>query len=972
MKKIILLIVLFLPFFAQVSFAVLAYPYPVTVTQADGSQLTIQLHGHEFFNYATTVDGYLLVANEQGSYEYAMCKDDGEFQRLGVIARDVRTKEELDLIKTLQPNTVFSKKEAFVRKSRQAKIDLTKRIVHKPLFGNSKGVVILVNFSDKAFSVANPREAFHDMLNKPNYSANGATGSAADYFAASSNGAFTPVFDVAGPYTLPENMAYYGRNNDRGDVNPGRMITDACSLANADINFADYDSDNDDAVDNVFVFYAGYNEAEGGGDNTIWPHRSVVNNSPTLDGKKIYDYACSSELRSNYGTMMAGIGTFCHEFGHVLGLPDFYPTNGANHYTIGKWDIMANGSYNNDGKTPPSYSSHERFYLTYLTPTILSTGDKYVLEPLTTHNTAYILTATETHNLIGNSPNPSEYFMIENRQAVGWDSIGLPGTGMLISRVAYNAQQWADNSPNNTEGSLLMDIMEADGHPTYSSNRDTYPGSRNVTSFTPKLLNSTTLTSSPILSIEQQGNSILFCYKSCGSDGPYLKLLPQKDILRTEVGVPVTNTIGVSGGKLTDPVVLTLTGTDRGKFQMRLTDDVSDQWRSTLTITPVDSIVSASVDVRYNPDKPSFYDKHNARLEARSGTSAIHTIDLVGQSTQRMTMGIPDTLHATRISPYAFQANWKREADAVGYYVTVYTKDGASTDTQNFSQLGVEVAPDWQWNFITESTNNPASAPKAALFTSVLDTIWSAHYPEAVTHIKFWARNENLTQTGAFSIDGFNGTAWQKIATIPINKNMTGSFREYSLNAADNYRQFRFSCDSVSTRGMAFDDFSVTYPLSILKKSILTHIDENAEPTEHDSLRITGLTPNKDYYYRVQATDQDPRGQYENVTDFSLEVPVTTPNGEEADSRVITATFDENGNVHIALNDLDLRDADGNKQDLYIFSTDGRMIKTIPHTDFAADPGNIVISGLSPQNVYIISLGAQRKGKYVKIFQPKQ
>ena len=146
----------------------------------------------------------------------------------------------------------------------------------------------------------------------------------------------------------------------------------------------------------LFIYYAGYNEAEHGPANTIWPHRWAVypaalypsgSNyagtvaSVTFNGKRVFDYACTSELRGASGSNMCGVGTFCHEFGHVLGLPDYYDTTGSQN-TLNSWDIMDAGNYNNLGRTPPTYSVYDRFFLGYLIPEQESATANLTLNPI--------------------------------------------------------------------------------------------------------------------------------------------------------------------------------------------------------------------------------------------------------------------------------------------------------------------------------------------------------------------------------------------------------------------------------------------------------------------------------------------------------------------------------------------------------------------------------------------------------------
>ena len=325
-----------------------------TVKEADGKELTIRLHGDEFFHYTTTEDGFLIAKGKNDFFEYAQMQSNGTITTQGWRANnaDKRTLKEKRFLKK-QP-TDFS----VIATTRRNTIAKSQSISSKsfPLSGSPRSLVILVEFKNKAFTVSSPQEKFTDLLNQEGYSANGGTGSARDYFRDNSCGKFVPQFDVVGPFKLDNDYAYYGGNVNNNDKNPRQMVVDACiKAAEAGVKFSDYDSDNDGVVDNIFIYYAGYNEAEGGPDDTIWPHRWIVSTSITFDGKRIKDYACTSELKGNSGGAMCGIGTFCHEFCHVLGLPDFYATNGAKHGTLGSWDIMDYGPYNNQGRTPPFF-----------------------------------------------------------------------------------------------------------------------------------------------------------------------------------------------------------------------------------------------------------------------------------------------------------------------------------------------------------------------------------------------------------------------------------------------------------------------------------------------------------------------------------------------------------------------------------------------------------------------------------------
>lgn len=453
MKKILL--ILFIALLSFHLFAIRATPDPVQIKQPDGTVLTIRLRGDEFFKYKTTTDGYLIKMDESGFYRYAQPDLSGRIIITGQKVNEIgkRTAEELLFIKSLNKNITFNR-QSLVRKAQKISNKTTMPAENAfPLTGSPRSLVILANFTDKSFVTSNPKTAFTNLLNKSGYSTNGGTGSARDYFIESSFGQFSPQFDVVGPVNLPQNMEFYGKNQaSDDDINPQQMVIDACVAADAlGVDFSQYDLDNNGIVDNIFIYYAGYNEAEGGGLNTVWPHRWSLNNLNTkLDGKAIYDYACTSELKDAGGNNMCGIGTFCHEFGHVLGLVDYYHTTDDNKLTLEKWSIMDAGAYLNEGRTPPSYSSYERFFLKWLTPTELKSPSNAELNPLLSGNEA-LLVCKNNHNLIGNNPNPNEFFLFEYRKRTGFDAY-LPGEGLLIWHIDYDFSEWNNNSPNNYEG----------------------------------------------------------------------------------------------------------------------------------------------------------------------------------------------------------------------------------------------------------------------------------------------------------------------------------------------------------------------------------------------------------------------------------------------------------------------------------------------------------------------------------------
>ena len=523
MKNLLKLLLLFTLSTVCISniLAVRATPYPITVTQPDGTKLTIYLRGDEFFHYKTTLDGYTLTTNSEGILTYANMDVSGNLVNSNVKASNIekRTAQERRLLTSMKQNINFSK---IVRQKRIMRTPSNAKTYQQksyPLTGSPKSLVILVNFSDLNYVVPKAQTAFTNLLNQKGYSTNFGTGSAKDYFRDNSMGVFNPQFDVVGPYKLPQTMDYYGKNDASGnDTNPQQMVIDACTLASvAGIDFSQYDTDRDGSVDNVFIYYAGYNEAEGGPANSVWPHRwSLANRNTRFNGVAIFDYACTSELRGKTGSNMCGIGTFVHEFGHVLGLPDYYPTNTASHHTLSYWNVMDAGPYLNSGRTPPAYSAFDRFYLNWLKPTELKVPGKYSLENLTTSNKAYLITQYGNHNLNGANPSPVEFFTLENRQKSGWDTY-LPGHGMLITRIYYNATDWNNNEPNNNPNAMGVDIIEADGLASdYNLPGDPFPGSTFINSYKPTLRSGIELSNKPLLLITETNGIITFGFISNG------------------------------------------------------------------------------------------------------------------------------------------------------------------------------------------------------------------------------------------------------------------------------------------------------------------------------------------------------------------------------------------------------------------------------------------------------------------------
>ena len=462
MKKITSIVILL-----TVSLSLLAVPARrgwVTRTLTDGSKIEVQQSGDEYYHYWETRDGKIVRRTDNGLFELTDEKVPSE-----------------EVMMARRAASPYMQRDA----RKVGNVNLAPR-----------GLLILVNYADVSFQPENTQAAMDSMMNASGYSYNGATGSARDYFIAQSDSQYMPVFDVVGPVTLSHNRAYYGGNTsskDGSDKNPAQMVVDACRAVDSQVDFRQYDNDNNGDIDFVYIIYAGVGEADSEVAEAVWPHNWYVYSGAritcNLDGKRLNNYACSGEIDGWTG-MRNTIGTPSHEFGHVIGLPDYYDADGSTggdntDKTPNEWSIMDYGCYNNGGNTPPNYSIFDKAYLGWLTPATLTSGLQANVTLTTDYSDGYKFSSGTT-----------DYY-IENRQQQGWDSY-LNGHGMLMWRVNYNANSWQSNQVNTSTIGCTIQTANgdtkvglcwtrlSDGTPQYTHYADTdpFPGADNITSWT--------------------------------------------------------------------------------------------------------------------------------------------------------------------------------------------------------------------------------------------------------------------------------------------------------------------------------------------------------------------------------------------------------------------------------------------------------------------------------------------------------
>lgn len=517
--------------------AVPAKPGLKTVRQPDGTELRVRLVGDEHSHYYVSEDGYPLV-KRNGAYYYGMADADGNVVGSQFMAQAVASRSDAaqKFLSGIDKETVLKAagiRAASLRKARLAKLSAAKTARKAapgapqrtkiglfddsfPVTGEQKAIVILVEYQDVKFKLDDPYNYFSRMINEDGFSDYGGTGCAAEYFRESSNGQFRPEFDVYGPITLANNMRYYGGNDYSGnDRRPYEMVIEACQQLDPTVDFSQYDRNGDGFIDNVFVFYAGEGEATSYDEDTVWPHSWNISYGTAIpyffDGVRLDRYACSNEWVDNRPD---GVGTFVHEFSHVMGLPDLYDTDYStpSPFTPGRWSVLDAGPYNNDGCTPPLYSIYERYSLGWIEPTVLGEPADISLESIGS-NVGCIIPTDDVN----------EFYLLENRQQTGWDAY-IPGHGMLVWHVDFDERTWQQNTVNNNASHQCVDLVEADNTRSELSRAgDAFPGTGRKNSFssitTPALQTwSGTKIDCPITDITESNGKISFKVSGGGAN----------------------------------------------------------------------------------------------------------------------------------------------------------------------------------------------------------------------------------------------------------------------------------------------------------------------------------------------------------------------------------------------------------------------------------------------------------------------
>jgi len=432
------------------SLCISSFPVPAkrgvfkTLTLADGTCVTAELHGDEHLHYWISAEGQCFAKVEGKDYYANISKE--ELTRRSQMVR-------------LKTDSLRQTKRKALQKS-------------TAVAGARRGLVVLVQFADVSFAPEHNKNFYESVCNGENFSsADGFVGSVRDYFHDQSDGRLDYSFDVVGPVTLSAGYSFYGANDASStQTNMKQFLREMLNAIKDQVDFSLYDNDDDGVVDQIYFLYAGQGEADSDDENTIWPHAYYIKSGYGMEfsqnGVTLDTYACSNEMQGR-NDKVAGIGTICHEFAHCLGLPDMYDTSTTHNYGTDHWDLMAYGSYLGEQFRPCGFTAYEREFCGWRDYELLS-ADCTISDalPLSEGGKAYIIT---------NEAHPDEYFILEPRRTSGWDA-SLPSSGLLIYHVDYDANAWLVNMVNTDSEHQHCAIIAADDDYNWDTRAtDAYP-----------------------------------------------------------------------------------------------------------------------------------------------------------------------------------------------------------------------------------------------------------------------------------------------------------------------------------------------------------------------------------------------------------------------------------------------------------------------------------------------------------------
>lgn len=857
-----------------------AYPGLMKMTQPDGTELMVKLRGDEAHHFYLTEDDYLLEQRD-GYFYYANVDASGnivgsDFKAKAPRLRGTSEREYLSQVNMPVVFNAMTKQAVAAKEMRSAFAAMASSNVSVtpmddddykgyglfpnstfPVKGQAKGLVVLVEYQDVKFHEGyDAHDYFSRMCNEPEFNTYDATGSARDFFLENSGGVYDITFDVYGPVLLPNNQVYYGGNtNGMKDKNAADMVIHALDILDEDVDFSQYDCDGDGKIDNVFVFYAGRGEATGGGANTVWPHQynvTYLGYDKYYDGVKADRYACSNEWEVIYagGERPDGVGTFVHEFSHVMGLPDLYATDYTSAFTPGEWSAMDTGPYNNEGRTPPLYGIFERNALGWMRP-----------EEITGVMNGTLQSIGNNHGYIINTNRPQEFFLLENRQHVSWDSY-VPGEGMVVWHILYNSGVWSGNRVNNDPNLQYVDIEEADGTQTDGSRKnDAFPGTNGkYTSFTDDTKPSMITWQKKRLDMPITGialNDGVITFKVCGG-------IPDIDPVEA-----VSTTNITPGGFTAKWTASTATDKDVVYLLSIYTKDATDKRHyATGHRKQLVEGTSATVD-DLDPETKYYwvvqaYDRGKNEESFESNELAAVTLAPTFPYMR------PVLTDPTEVTDNSFNANWEAFNGATGYILDVFTKTLDQVETylcafDDFISPDYNLPEGWSTNVSQSYTSSSYSgeAKPAARLQKDGDFVESPEVVTPIRRVSFWHRGITQNDANYILLLGLINGEWEEIAKVDICYEKSGKLVTLQDELPDNLQAVRLEFKRSSTGTLALDDIKLECAEDFVRTPVGQFDAYNVG--NNLSAEVTGLASGTTYFYTVKATNgtETTRSSYE-------------------------------------------------------------------------------------------------------------
>ena len=697
-----------------------------TITQSDGTTLKVQTVGNAFTGTILTSDGLAVERGEDGDFYY--------FSSLtGITAiraheADQRTPGETAFINAQRDNLKKAAKPRWMPKRQNMfGVGGSNEESGVPAHGVRHIPIILVEFKDKSFK--NTREEIINAMLMGNKSVG-------QYFRDQSNGLYEPEFDVYGIYKLSQRLDYYGgHSNGDNDKALGALVTEACQKAAADgVSFKPFDTNDDDYCDVVIVIYAGLSEAQASTTHpeAIWPCNWNLSSAayygqggngafrPSNGDPLVDTFAVFNELHGDDDntTTIDGIGTFAHEFGHCLGLPDFYDTDYGGHYGMGYWDIMCSGCYNNSTYTPIGYSAYEKVFMgwiNYITP---QPGTYYILPTWNLKSAATDKAVCITSNL-----NQNEYFIFEYRRKQGWDRY-IDGEGILVTHITYNQERWWYNTPNNEDIQLVTYLPADNNFSYYNEDTDLWPQDNK---------NAVTDNSTPATRLYMRSNGSI-----TGNAGylgkPVTEIVINGDgtagfwYMRSSVTTPTifpsTDTIDFGNVKLGETLTLPLSihcNNLTQQVQFALSEAMAEPFEvNTDIVSAADANNGAQVQVTFTPQE---YGEYMTSLLLSSNGAQTKTIILKGRGIVNGETPVMQPADPLYIDLTKFRADWTDQTSAEN--VASYTLEVKSKplyellETADFSDIPDALTEDGN-NFVEISENYERYLPAGWTCTSYI------------------------------------------------------------------------------------------------------------------------------------------------------------------------------------------------------------------------------------------------------------